>query len=150
MIKIKEVYTLIKKDIPEIRGKNIISDARVGGEKLVYKRKSFPVRIYQFYFLKIVIPLIVYRKRAGGLGLDITTSEVVYFRPYKKNWSHRKNKLPFHLWGKKDHPLTNIWTELEFDYQDIMKEYPVIKTRIEDHSLIKILRQHDEKFVLFK
>ena len=149
MIKTKNIYTLISGDIPIVKGKKILSDVRVGGEKLVYKRVSYPIRLYNFFDLfTITVPLVLYRKRTGGISIDVSTSTVVYLRPYKKNWAHRKDKLPFHLWGKKDYPLTNIWVELEYDYEDIMKSTPLIKTRIEDHSLIKFLRQHEEKFVL--
>lgn len=149
MIKTKSIYTLIQGDIPIIKGKHIISDVRVGGEKLVYKRVSYPVRTYNILNLfTITIPLVLYRKKTGGIALDITTENVVYLRPYKKNWKQRKDRLPFHLWGKKDHPLTNIWVELEYDYEDIMKKTPLIKTRIEDQFLIKFLRQHEEKFEL--
>jgi len=148
-MKKKEIYTLIRKDIPIVRGKHIISDARVGGEKLVYNRVTYPICILNVFDLfKINVPLILYKKIKGGIGIDIKKDTVVFLRPYKKNWAAKKDRLPFHLWGKKEHPLTNIWLELEFDYQDIMKGTPIIKTRIDNHSLIKFLRQHEEKFVL--
>lgn len=151
---IKEVYTLIKKDVPDIKGKTIITDARVGGEKLVYKRVSYPVnKIILFNKYTIMVPLLLYRKIMGGFGLDIITKEVVCFRPYKKIWTSRNKrskKEPFNLWGKKDHPLTNMWLELEYDYEDIYKKSPLIKTRIEDQSLINFLRQHEENFYLIK
>lgn len=149
MIKNKTTYTLIKGDIPIIKGKCIISDARVGGEKLVYKRVSYPVHIYKlFNRLTIHIPLVLGRKRNGKIGLEVETSTIVFLRPYKKNWAKKKDKEPFHLWGKKEHPLTNIWVELEYDYQDNIKSTPLIKARIEDHTLIKFLRQHDQKFTV--
>lgn len=149
MIKEKSTYSLIKKDIPEIKGRRIISDARVGGEKLVYKRVSYPVRVWNIFNLfTITIPLVLYRKRTGGIGLEINTSTIAFLRPYKKNWAKKKDMEPFHLWGKKEHPLTNIWVELEYDYQDNIKSTPLLKTRIEDHILIKFLRQHDEKFTI--
>jgi len=85
-------------------------------------------------------------------SLDIETDKVIYLRPYKKNWSERrKNKrdtVPFHLWGKKDHPLTNMWLELVLDYEDIMRGFPIMKNTVEDQTLIKFLRQHKEKFSL--
>lgn len=149
MRKTKHTYSLIKQDIPTIVGKRIVSDARVGGEKLVYKRVSYPVRVWKFFNLfTIHVPLVLYRKRNGSIGIDVNTSTIAFLRPYKKNWAKKKDKEPFHLWGKKEHPLTNIWVELEYDYQDNIKSTPLIKTRIEDHTLIKFLRQHDQKFTV--
>jgi hypothetical protein len=150
MIKTKEVYTLIKKDVPEVTGKTIVSDARVGGIKLVYKRVSYPIKYYTVFNKVFTIPLVLYRKRTGGIGINITKSKVVYLRPYKKNWTTSRNRLPHHLWGKKGHPLTNIWVELLFDYEDIIKSMPLIKTRIDDQLIIKFLRQVDEKFTIIK
>lgn len=149
MLQKKNVYTLIKKDVPEMKGKHIISDAGVGGEKLVYKRVTYPVKVRTFFNRwKIIIPLVLYRKIRGGIALDIETSTVIFLRPYKKNWAVKKDKEPFHKWGKKEYPFTNIWVELEFDYTDITKVIPIIKTQIEDHSLIKLLREHEEKFTI--
>jgi hypothetical protein len=150
MIKMKEVYTLIKKDVPEVTGRHIVSDARVGGIKLVYKRVSYPIKYYTISKFTFTIPLVLYRKRSGGIGLNITKSMVVYLRPYKKNWTTSRNRLPHNLWGKKEHPLTNIWVELLCDYEDIMKSMPIIKTRIDDQLIIKFLRQVDEKFTIIK
>lgn len=149
MIKTKTTYSLIKGDIPIIKGKRIVSDVRVGGEKLVYKRVSYPIRVWKiFNLLTVHIPLVLCRKKNGKIGLDINISTVAFLRPYKKNWAKKKEKEPFHLWGKKEHPLTNIWVELEYDYEDNIKSTPLIKARIEDHKLIKFLRQHDQKFTL--
>jgi hypothetical protein len=148
-MKKKITYTLIKKDIPSIKGRHILHDVRVGGEKLVYKRVTIPIQQIRFFNLfTISVPLLLYKKIKGGIGLDVTTEKVVFLRPYKKNWAHRKERLPFHLWGKKEHPLTNIWLELEYDYEDIINSSPLIKTRIEDITLIKFLRQHEEKFTI--
>lgn len=150
MTQIKSVYTLIKKDVPKIKGKHILSDARVGGEKLVYERVSYPIFIWLLFNLfKIHIPLVLHKKKFGGIGINLKKKEtVVYLRPYKKNWTKKKERLPFCLWGKKDHPLTNIWLELEYDFEDIMKKIPLMKSQVEDHSLIKFLRQHKENFIL--
>lgn len=146
-MKNKVTYTLLRKDIPSIKGKHILHDVRVGGEKLVYKRVTMPIQqIKVFNLFTISIPLILYRKLNGGIGIDITTEKVVFLRPYKKNWSNKKERLPFHLWGKKEHPLTNIWLELEYDYEDIISSSPLIKARVEDLTLIKFLRQHEETF----
>ena len=154
---IKIEYILIDKAIPTIKGKQIYHDVRVGGEKLVYKTVSYPVNIYKLFDkFTITIPLLFYRKKSNGIGIDKTESKVVYLRPYKKNWAPKrrpdgsKEKKPFHLWGKKDHPLTNIWIELEYDYEDIIKSIPIIKETVIDDVLIKFLRQHKDKFYLIK
>lgn len=139
MIKTKALYTLTRSDIPTIKGKRVVSDAKVGGEKLVYKREISPILIISIFNLQVTLPLIPVKG-------EKKVETVVYLRPYKNNWSKKKDRLPFHLWGKKEHPLTNLWVELEFDYQDITKSFPIVKARVEDHSIIKNLRQHAEKF----
>jgi hypothetical protein len=139
MIKTKALYTLTKSDIPTIKGKRVISDAKVGGEKLVYQRETSPILTFSIFKKQVSFPLIPIKG-------EKKVETIVYLRPYKNNWSKKKDRLPFHLWGKKEHPLTNLWLELEYDYQDITKSYPVAKSRVEDHSIIKHLRQHAEKF----
>lgn len=132
-----------------MKGKNVISDARVGGEKLVYQRVSYSVQVIKpFNLFTVMIPLLLYRNINGKIELKKETTKVAYLRPYKKNWAPKKDRLPFHEWGKKEHPLTNIWVELEFDYKDIVSQMPIIKSRVEDQSLIKFLRQHEEKFTV--
>lgn len=144
-------YTLLKKDVPKMKGKTILSDARVGGEKLVYSTISYPIStITLFNRYTVHIPLVLYRKDYGGIGIDLVKEVKVFYRPYKKHWVKKvegqKIRVPFHLWGKKEHPLTNIWVQLAFDYKDIYSNWPVIEKEIENHILIKFLRQHEEQF----
>jgi hypothetical protein len=152
MIKKKTTYTLIKKDVPEMKGRRVVTDARVGGEKLVYQRVTMPFKVKNILGLfNITVPLMFYRKRSGGIGVDREIDTVIYLRPYKKNWALKKDREPFHLWGKKEHPLTNIWVELEYDYEDITRSTPLIRTRLDDNEnilLIKFLRKHEEKFTI--
>jgi hypothetical protein len=139
-MKEKTIYTLIKSDI---------DDAKVGGDKLIYNRVTYPVLLLNLYYFKVAIPLLLHEKKTGGLGIDIKKETVIYYRPYKSLWDTKRNHLPYHLWGKKNNRYTNMWLELEFDHQDIYKRSPIIKTRIDDQTLIKLLQKHTAKFVLY-
>ena len=138
--KTKSKFSLIKSDIPEIQGQNVIRDVQVGGEKLVYNVTHYLVNQIIVLGFTINIPLFNEKPRH---------EKRVFLRPYKKNWAHKRKRLPFHEWGKSTKPLTNIWVELENDYMDNIKSLPILKVKIEDQILIDHLKNHETKFTLF-
>lgn len=140
-------YILLKKDVPTIKGKHVIIDAKVGGEKLVYKRIRYSVNVIKIGTLEIKIPSMVYWLKELGAPVHDNTDTVVFLRPFKKTWDNSERpRVSYDEWGKKDHPLTNIWLIIQFDYKDISQTVPLIKEYVEDAKLKKLLRQKVEKF----
>lgn len=138
-IKKKVTYKLIKKDIPLICNNVIRKDYNVGGIKLVYEIKTSLVKEYKLLGITIYIPTFS----------GILKETRIFLRPFKKDWNKERNRLPTNFWGKKFHPLTNLWLELAYDYEDIYKETPLMKEEIRNHNLIKLLRHSTDKFSIF-
>ena len=151
-MKTKIKYTLLEKSIPVIKKNSIVYDARVGGEKLIYQKTTTnftTINIGKLF--SIDIPLIFKMNKKGKISRNIIKEKIIFLRPYKNYWNKdgkRDKWLPFHQWGKKEHPLTNIWLEMLFDFTDIMKQTPVIKSCVDDPIIIKFLRQHEEEFTI--
>ena len=142
-------YVLLKKDSPTIKGKHVIFDAKVGGEKLVYKRIRYSINVFKIGNLEIKIPSMVYWLKEFGAPVSNNTDTIVFLRPFKKTWDNSERpRVSYDEWGKKDHPLTNIWLIIQFDYTDISQTVPLIKEYVEDAKLKKLLRQKAEKFII--
>lgn len=139
IIKKKVTYELIKKDIPTILNNVVRKDCNVGGIKLVYKIKTSLVKEYNFLGTIIYIPTFS----------GILKETRIFLRPFKEEWDTERNRLPTNFWGKKSHPLTNLWLELAYDYENIHEETPLFKEEIRNHNLIKLLRHNTNKFSIF-
>lgn len=132
----KTVYTLKSKLIPEIHNNIVRKKDKAGGIKLVYDKKTFKVRKFK------ILDTYVYIR----ISPKSTKETKIYFRPFKKSWSTKRNKLSKNKWGKPNNPLTNIWLELQFDHYDISRNTPLAKTEIEDHDFIRELRNNTNEF----
>lgn len=135
-IKKKTVYRLKKKSIPSIHNNQIRKGQKIGGIKLIYSAITSIVKEYKWKNITIYVPTLTNNFR----------EEKIFLRPFKKNWSERRNQTSRNDWGKKDHPLMNLWIELKHDYDDINKVTPRLQTEIRDHNFIKKLRNITDKF----
>lgn len=132
---IKDVYTLKRKDIPEIVDGTVLSDPDVGGEKLVYWRRTFMIKEICIGSIKISYPVKAFKRK-----------KVVFLRPYKKYWDTKGNRLPLNYWGKKNHPLTNMWITVQSDYKQWSDKVVRFKDQVTDHGIIKSLKSAEETF----
>lgn len=138
MTKKKETYKLKSKNIPFIVNNNLREDNNLGGTKLVYLKKTIEVKEINIFGLTFQLP-----------SLKKTLRETkIFLRPFKKNWDAKRNKLSRNFWGRKNHPLTNIWVELYSDYDNVVDQMPIIKNEIKDHKFVKNLKEAKKKFVV--
>jgi hypothetical protein len=129
-------FVLIKKDIPIILNKKIIKGLHYGGEKLVYERTKY---IYKYFYIFNIKIKYVFSK---------TKPEVVVFlRPFKENWDRKNDRLSPNLWGKKEHPLTNIWCMMYKDYDNI-RDNVYFKKVYRNQKVISILKKHPINFII--
>jgi hypothetical protein len=136
------LYNLIKSDIPEIlRNKVIIRDVNVGGIKLQYEVSTVKALVFKLFNKQKIINLTLFPK-------DKETK--TFLRPYKKNWSKEREKLPKCLWGKNDDVLTNLWIELVMDYKDLDHGEVLLKREIRDTNITKHLSRNKKSFFVFK
>jgi len=137
-MRIKEVYTLIKSDVPEICNRQIVKDQDVGGIKLVYWRRRMMVKDISFGPIEFSYPVRIFKRK-----------KVVFLRPYKDHWDHERNRLPYNYWGKTSNPLTNMWITVEQDYKVWSNTTVRFKDQVTDHSMIKSLKSIEETFSVF-
>jgi hypothetical protein len=130
-------FKLVKKDIPEISKNIVILDANVGGVKLVYEVVSVKCAIFTLFEKQFILELPWIYTR----GI-----ERVFLRPYKELWSFERKNLPKSLWGKTNDPLTQLWVELQSDYEDIEKGMVILKKEIRDTNITKHLNKTEEIF----
>jgi hypothetical protein len=136
----RDVYTLIKKDLPKITGKTILVDNNKGGEVLFYKVHSENYKEIKIFRFKITIGIFKFNHRI-----------VVFLRPFKKNWDTSKNRLAPVYWGRKNHPLTNLWCIISNDFKnDILLDLNqiIVKDYILNKTLSRYLKNHTEKFTI--
>ena len=134
----KDVYTLSKKDIPDISHGQIVSDPGVGGIKLVYWKRRVFLKDINIGSLKISYPVKICKRE-----------KVVFLRPYKKNWDTQRNRLPRNYWGKTSNLLTNMWIVVETDYKKWSGTTVRFKDQVTDHSIIRSLKSSEETFSIF-
>lgn len=132
----KKDYLLKSKQVPEVTKTRIIEDVGVGGIKLVYKVRTFYYKEIKIFGYLIPLP--------WPCRIDFGT--FIVLRPYKVRWDTERNRLPRNYWGKKDNPLTNMWIEVEYDYDNIDKDLVYYKDMITDHELIKYFKKHTDEF----
>ena len=137
-MQVKEVYTLIKKDIPEICNGQVVSDPGVGGIKLVYSKRRFVLKSINIGSIKISYPVYVSNAK-----------KVVFLRPYKKHWNSQRNRLDRNYWGKTNHPLTNMWIVIETDYKKWSDTTVRFKDQVTDHEFIKAFKSEAEDFTIY-
>lgn len=106
-------FKLIDSKVPEIRGKNIITDSNVGGTKNTYK--IYLVRPYWF------------NKYIGTKS---------FLRPYQSVWNVKEHRLQPVYWGKG--PLLNMWLLLSNNYDDFKKVRVLLPECDTTHHCTKI------------
>ena len=129
-------FTLVSKRVPVIEDNNIVIDSQVGGIKLTYKEEIFRlVHILRKFRFESLFPIKVINR--------------VYLKPYKSIWDTSRHRLPKNHWGKKDYPLTNLWLELDKDYDFIGDEAIImIDHQIKSNELIRYLNKTTEYFTI--
>ncbi len=139
-------FKLLKSDLPEIDKKVIINDAGVGGIKLVYQVSIHQCITFPFRNELVIIPLPwIYSFKPFSFVRSI---EKVFLKPYKEYWTKNgeRGKLPKCLWGKSDEPLTELWIEMEFDYEHIDRGIVLPKKEIRDTNITKHLNKIRKSF----
>lgn len=131
-------YKLISSKIPIIEENKIINDCGVGGVKLVYQVKTYPLKSLVLFNKVVRIPLLLKGKKETK----------VFLKPYKKNLDKREIKLPSNFWGKKKHPLTRLWIELEKDYDNIIDSKPKVKKKLKETLVFRNLQEQKNQFTL--
>lgn len=134
----KDVYTLIKSDVPEICDGEVVSDPGVGGIKLVYWKRRIRVENVKIGPISITYPTKFYKR-----------VKVTFLRPYKDKWDTQRKRLPRNYWGKKNNPLTNMWIVVERDYTKWSGSMVRFKDQVTDHTFIKNLKSIEESFVIY-
>jgi hypothetical protein len=130
-------FGLVKSSLPEIKKNIVIIDANVGGVKLVYEVVLVKCAVFTLLEKQFIVELPwFYRQKA----------ERTFLRPYKELWSFERKNLPKSLWGKTDDPLTQLWVELQSDYEDLEKGMIVIKKEIRDTNITKHLNKTKKIF----
>ena len=137
-MQVKEVYTLIKKDVPEICNGQVVSDPGVGGTKLVYWKRRYVLKSINIGSIKISYPTYVSKAK-----------KVVFLRPYKKHWDSQRNRLDRNYWGKTNHPLTNMWMVVETDYKKWSDITVRFKDQVTDHDFIRFFKSEEETFSIY-
>jgi len=137
-MQIKDVYTLVKKDVPEICHGQVVSDPSVGGVKLVYWKRRIIFHNTNIGPIKISYPVRILKR-----------VKVVFLRPYKKNWDTQRNRLPMNYWGKKNNLLTNMWIVVESDYKKWSGLTVRFKDQVTDHETIRCLKSIEETFNIY-
>ena len=137
------LYDIIQ---PMIRNNAIVSCPGVGGIRVKCRLETslaYKIRIPNWIYRNVrqlqnkklryfYIPTISNTKQETKL----------LYKPYKNNWDTYRNRLSHDKWGKKNHPLTNIWIEIEKD--DIVLNgisIPVLKKEIGNNIIRKYLGQ---------
>ena len=136
----REVYTLIEKNLPKIVGKTILVDNNKGGEILVYKVYNENYKEIKIFGFKITVSIFKYNYR-----------NIVFLRPFKKNWDTSINRLAPVYWGRKNNPLTNLWCILDTDYNKNIKEQLneiIVNDYILNKTLTRYLKNHCRKFTI--
>ena len=115
-------FKLIDSKVPVIKGKNIITDANVGGTKNTYK-------IYEYRYLQYngSYKLLYYVRYIGTKS---------FLRPYQSIWDAKKNRLHAPYWGKG--PLLNLWLVLSNDYYDFNEVKVLLPEDDTSHHCTKI------------
>ena len=77
---------------------------------------------------------------------------VIYYRPTKKIWNTKRDRIPYNYWGKVNNPYTNVILQLGKDFENIHKEIGLlhyVKFYFEmDGQLAKIVRKQTRRFVI--
>jgi hypothetical protein len=135
----RDIYMLIKKDLPVIRGKSILVDNNKGGELLVYN-------VYREKYKEIKILGFTLR-----ISVDKSKpTQKVYIRTFKKNWDTSKNRLSPNHWGRQNNPLINLWCEINKDFEDLLEESNNIFVidYVYNKILHRYLRNHTNYFII--
>ena len=116
-----------------------IQNISVGGVKSIYN-------VYKQWFITLTI---------GWKEIHIPIKrgfieQIIYLRPYKRNWDTERYRLPFNYWGKPNHALTAAIIQLERDFYNLREEIAVlnfVKYYDEiDNRLVKLVRKETSKF----
>lgn len=135
-----EKFELIKACVPEIVKGKIIKDVNVGGVKLTYKVSMVKLLILDLFKHRIRITLKKYKYA------DPELSKRTYLRPYKTFLDTSKGKWAKCLWGSNAEPLTNLWIELELDYNSLQDGFALLKQEIRNTNITKHLLKASKLF----
>jgi len=138
-MKIIDTYTLIRKDIPVIEFGEVVSDPEVGGIKLVYWKRTMVCKELNLGLFRITYPIYIYKR-----------TKIAFLKPFKEKWDTKRNRLDRCFWGKKDHPLTNMWIIVTPDYKKWSDTIVRFKDQIKDHKIIAFLKSNAETFSTVK
>lgn len=134
------LFTLLKKDLPEIIKKVVVKDAGVGGIKLVYQVTTVKCLVFTLLNKHFIFNLTLFPKNKV---------KRIFLCPYKELYSSsRDKKLPRNFWGKNDEPLTALWMEMESDYESLESGLVLLKKEIRDTNITKHLTRVREKFYI--
>lgn len=137
---IGELYKLKTIQIPKCEKNEVISGENFGGEKLTYSRRTILYTFFSIFGRKFRIIL---RKSNPDVA--------IFLRPLKKHWDVSSYKLPPNLWGKKEHPMTNIWVRVNKDYFDINKTNDLKFTEVyRNHKVISMFKNKITEFIVPK
>jgi hypothetical protein len=116
-------YRIISQDIPEISGSKIIKDTKMGGIKLVYE-------------------VIDGDKK----------QQVIFIKPYKKNYASSKAMCDKGKWGNTSSPLANVWIKTHINYKNQNSieniEFASSLIEVDDPILIGKLNKFEKIFTL--
>ncbi len=129
---IKNQNNMAKYELIEVRAPDIvfgapIVDPGVGGIKLKYSKS----------------------KEYSLTKKDV--KDVIFLKPYKKNWATNKKDCKKGEWGNTRSPFANVWLELPEDYTNYEESYEIIllsSTKVTDSKLIKNLNNKVGKFTI--
>ena len=135
----REVFKLIKKDLPKITGNTILEDNDKGGELLIYRTHNELYKEIKIFGFAIRI-----------VFLKTKPKDRIFLRPFKKNWDTSNHRLPAVYWGRKNNPLTNLWCELNKCPDSITEESNEIfvKNDLLNKTLSRCLKRHESKFFI--
>jgi hypothetical protein len=101
-------FELIDSQVPEVRGRNVITDSNVGGTKNTYRISKYYGKTPWW------IKLLGLTKRYED---DNYVGIKTFLRPYQSVWDKKSHRLPPVYWGKG--PMLNMWLVLSNDYKNI-------------------------------
>lgn len=150
-------YILYDIQAPVIKENVIISCPGVDGIKLKCKIKTglaYKIRIPNWIYRKInqnhsfkLIKRILDRfKNIRYFYIPVVIKPkketIILYKPYKTKWDTQRHWLSTNKWGKKNHPLTNLWLEVEKETITVQNlTIHITKREITDTLICKHLGQ---------
>ena len=116
------ILSLYKKEIPKIKGKQVLEGEQIGGIKLTYQDKSN------------------------------NDAKVTFLKPFKSIWANCKEECEDpREWGNTSSPLTTVWLKLTMneDYESIEESFMFIRSeKVTEHALIAALNREEQSIIV--